>query len=251
MCKLLTGTACVHTYTLTGGTSPSICSSSSSEVGARAAVLLSTLRPPALRAILSLLLSTSVSPWLHSDSPGVRQNDDSVDTRTRRLCFNLWRLWEAPRLGWEGCRKRGLMKHGDCGLDDQFTDTVGGPLGGPGEAWELQNSKRSTNIRWFIMETSISAYSVKTNTSHSVLFYSPKACIILLFMIFCVLFCSTQSCSIPFYCTVCYSIYTIRLYSVLFSFGFLLFYSIQLFSIQTYFTFFYSIHSSFQVNSIL
>lgn len=144
--------ACVHTYTLTGGTSPSICSSSSSEVGARAAVLLSTLRPPALRAVLSLLLSTSASPWLHSESPGVRQNDDSVDTRTRRLRFNLWRLCEAPRLGWEGCRNRGLMKHGDRGLDDQLTDTAGGPLGGPGEAWELQNSETSKNIRLFIKE---------------------------------------------------------------------------------------------------
>lgn len=125
----------LHSYTLTGGTSPSICSSSSSEVGTRAAVLLSTLRPPALRAVLSVLLRTSgVSPWLHSESPGVREKDDSVDTRTRRLRFNLWRLCEAPRLGWEGCRKRGLMKHGDRGLDDQFTDTAGGPLGGPGEA---------------------------------------------------------------------------------------------------------------------
>lgn len=123
-----------HTYTLTGGTSPSICSSSSSEVGARAGVLLSTLRPPALRVILSLLLSTSVSPWLHSESPGVRQKDDSVDTRTRKLRFNLWRLCEASRLGWDGCRKSGLMKHGDRGLDDQFTDTAGGPLGGAGEA---------------------------------------------------------------------------------------------------------------------
>lgn len=126
--------ACVHTYTLTGGTSPSICSSSSSDVGTRAAVLRSMLRPPALRAILSLLLSTSESPWLHSESPGVRLNDDSVDTRTRRLRFNLWRLCEASRLGWEGCRKRGLMKHGDRGLDVQVTDMVGGPLGGPGEA---------------------------------------------------------------------------------------------------------------------
>lgn len=127
---------------LTCGMCPNIWSSSSSEVGDSAGVLLSMLIPPVRLWLPWLEFCPCASPWVGSESPPDRLREVSLDTRTLRLRLKRWRLCEAALLGWDGWRNKGLMKQGLMTLHVwRGVEGGGGPLGRLGDVWELQNSE--------------------------------------------------------------------------------------------------------------